>query len=138
MARRTERHWVARLRERFAAPHPRIELGIGDDAAVLAAGADPWVCSVDASVQGVHFDLRYLDLEDVGYRSFQAAASDLAAMGAEPTAALSALILPRALSGEGLDRLTFGQRRASWECGCPLVGGNISRGGELSITTTVL
>ena len=106
MARRTERQWVERLREHFAVPDAGIPLGIGDDAAVLAAGSDDWVCSVDASVQGVHFDLRYLTLEDVGYRAFQAAASDLAAMGAAPVAALSALILPRIASPPTVDGRT--------------------------------
>src|SRR5690606_12854498 len=112
--------------------------GIGDDAAVLAPGSEPWVCSVDASVQGVHFDLGLVGLADVGYRSFQAAVSDLAAMGARPLAALSALVLPRALSAADIDRLTAGQAEASRETGCPVVGGNVSRGGELGITTTVL
>jgi len=134
----TERQLVERLRERFGSAAPGVELGIGDDAAVLAAGADPWVCSVDASVEGVHFDLRYLSMEDVGYRAFQAAASDLAAMGAAPVAALSALILPRGLSQAGIDQLTLGQRAASLDCECPIVGGNLSRGRELSVTTTVL
>jgi thiamine-monophosphate kinase len=138
MAGLTERQLVELLRERFSSAARGVELGIGDDAAVLAAGTDAWVCSVDASVQGVHFDLGYLSLEDVGYRAFQAAASDLAAMGAAPVAALSALILPRGLSQAGIDQLTLGQRAASLECECPIVGGNLSRGGELSITTTVL
>lgn len=138
MARRTERQWVERLRERFAAGSRRVALGIGDDAAILSASAEASVCSVDASVQGVHFDLGWLSLEDVGYRSFQAAVSDLAAMGAVPVAALSALILPRELPPDGLDQLTLGQRAASLECDCPIVGGNLSRGRELSITTTVL
>jgi thiamine-monophosphate kinase len=138
MARRTERQWVERLRERFAAASPGVQLGIGDDAAVLAANSEPWVCSVDASVQGVHFDLRYLSLEDVGYRAFQAAASDLAAMGAAPVAALSALVLPPDLSAAGLDALTLGQHAASQECQCPVVGGNLSKGKELSLTTTVI
>ncbi|HEU4579309.1 MAG TPA: thiamine-phosphate kinase [Polyangiaceae bacterium] len=138
MARRTERQWVERLRERFAAGSRGVALGIGDDAAILAPSAEASVCSVDASVQGVHFDSSWLSLEDVGYRSFQAAVSDLAAMGALPVAALSALILPRDLPAEGIDQLTLGQRVASVECACPIVGGNLSRGRELSITTTVL
>jgi thiamine-monophosphate kinase len=138
MTRRTERQWVQRLRERFATADPGVALGIGDDAAILAASPEGWAWSVDASVQGVHFDLRYLSLEDIGYRAFQAAASDLAAMGAAPVAALSALILPPELSPAGLDRLTLGQRAASRECECPIVGGNLSRGGELSLTTSVL
>lgn len=138
MAKRSERQWVERLRERFATTAPGVRLAIGDDAAVLAGRGDDWVCSVDASVEGVHFDRRFLGLRDVGYRSFQAAASDLAAMGAAPVAALSALILPAGLPAADLDELTLGQREASLECQCPLVGGNIARGTELSVTTTVL
>jgi thiamine-monophosphate kinase len=138
MAALNERRLVALLDARFRTDAPGVSLGIGDDAAVLAAGSEPWVCSVDASVQGVHFDLRFVGLEDVGYRSFQAAVSDLAAMGARPLAALSALILPRSLSPTDIDRLTAGQAEASREAGCPIVGGNVSRGSELSVTTTVL
>ncbi len=143
MAALSERQLVRRLGERFGSASVGIQLGIGDDAAVLSASAAApagasWVASVDASVQGVHFDLRYVTLEDVGYRAFQAAASDLAAMGAAPVGALSALVLPRGMSTAAVDELTIGQQAASVECGCPIVGGNISRGGELSITTTVL
>jgi thiamine-monophosphate kinase len=138
MAALTERALVALLAQRFASPASGVELGIGDDAAVLAPSLEPWVCSVDASVDGVHFDLRYLTYEDVGYRSFQAAVSDLGAMGARPTAALSALILPRHMRAAAIDQLTEGQAQASRETGCPIVGGNISRGTELSVTTTVL
>lgn len=138
MAGLNERQLVALLDARFRADAPGVSLGIGDDAAVLAPGSEPWVCSVDASVQGVHFDLGFVALEDVGYRSFHAAASDLAAMGARPRAALSALILPRSLSSADIERLTVGQAEASRETACPIVGGNVSRGGELSVTTTVL
>jgi thiamine-monophosphate kinase len=138
MSALTERALVSLLAQRFAAAAPGIELGIGDDAAVLAPSAEPCVCSVDASVEGVHFDRAYLELEDVGYRSFQAAVSDLAAMGAVPAAALSALVLPRVLSKQAIDRLASGQAQASRDTSCPIIGGNISRGTELSVTTTVL
>jgi thiamine-monophosphate kinase len=138
MAGLTERQLVLLLRERFRVSSGAPELGIGDDAAILAGQGGAWACSVDASVQGVHFDLAYLGLEDVGYRAFQAAVSDLAAMGAQPVAALSALILPRALSRADIDRLTRGQAQASLDTQCPIVGGNVARGRELSITTTVL
>jgi len=138
MAALNERRLVALLDERFRTDAAGVSLGIGDDAAVLEPGSEPWVCSVDASVQGVHFDRGFVGLEDIGYRSFQAAISDLAAMGARPRAALSALILPRSLSAADIDRLTAGQAEASRDTGCPIVGGNVSRGAELSVTTTVL
>ncbi|HTV18268.1 MAG TPA: AIR synthase related protein, partial [Polyangiaceae bacterium] len=124
----SERELISLLGERFAWPSADVRLGIGDDAAVLATQHEPLVVSVDASVEGVHFDLEYLTAEDVGYRSFQAAVSDLAAMGAHPVAALSALVLPRQLSSEAIDQLTLGQAQASRETGCPVVGGNVARG----------
>src|SRR5204862_6770710 len=71
-------------------------------------------------------------------RAFQAAASDLAAMGARPLAALSALELPKGFSKRELARLTTGQALAARECGAPVVGGNVARARRLAITTTLL
>jgi thiamine-monophosphate kinase len=59
-------------------------------------------------------------------------------MGARPVAALSSLILPSRFAGRRLLELVQGQAEASRELACPIVGGNVSRGGELSVTTTVL
>jgi thiamine-monophosphate kinase len=113
-------------------------LGIGDDAAVLKpiAGRTAW--TVDTSVEGVHFDRRWLTPADIGARSFHAAVSDLAAMGARPVAALSSLIVPRGFAERELLELARGQAEASRQLGCSVVGGNLFRGGELSVTTTAL
>lgn len=130
---------VELFRRAFASPKASgIELGIGDDAAVLAPGRDKLVWTVDASVEGTHFERAWLELEDIGFRAFQAAVSDLAAMGARPLAALSALTLPRGFSARELARLTAGQAQAARSCRCPVVGGNVARGRELTLTTTVL
>ncbi len=111
---------------------------IGDDAAVLAGGDRRLVLSVDAQVQGVHFRPELLGWDDVGFRSLTAALSDLAAMGAGPRAALLALVLPDAFPDEQLYRLIDGVAEASDLYGSPVVGGNLSRGGEVSVTTTVV
>ena len=92
----------------------------------------------NASVEGTHFERSLLALEDVGYRSFQAAASDLAAMAARPLAALSALTLPPGFSPEELAQLTRGQAAAARSCRCPIVGGNVARSEKLTLTTSVL
>jgi thiamine-monophosphate kinase len=115
-----------------------IEVGIGDDAAVLRAGRERLVVTVDDQVEGVHFDLRWLTSEDVGYRSLQAAASDVAAMGAAPLAAVANLRVPKRFPEAQLIELARGQAQAAKQLGCPLVGGNIARGNELSVTTTVI
>jgi thiamine-monophosphate kinase len=115
-----------------------VEQGIGDDAAVLRLGRERLVVTVDDQVEGVHFDLRWLSLDDVGYRSLQAATSDLAAMAAEPVAALASLHVPAELPAASLRQLARGQARAAAELRCPVVGGNVTRGPVLSISTSVL
>jgi thiamine-monophosphate kinase len=130
---------VALFQRYFAAPRSRgLALGIGDDAALIAGPRGLLVASVDASVEGTHFRRALVPLEDIGFRSFQAAVSDLGAMGARPLAALSALTLPKGFSERELERLAGGQAEAARGTRCPIVGGNVARGRELSITTTVL
>jgi len=131
---------IAQLRTAFASSQPvaGILLGIGDDAAVLARPAHNLVLSVDAAVDGVHFRADLADWATIGARAFCAALSDLAAMGAQPRAALSALILPESFADAELAELGRGQAEAAARHGCPVVGGNLARGTQLSITTTVI
>jgi thiamine-monophosphate kinase len=129
---------IAEIARRLALPSADIVLGIGDDAAVLAPSAHPQVWSVDAQVEGAHFRREWLALEDVGYRAFVAALSDLAAMAARPRSALVALCLPPALSDAELYAIVDGIAAAAREYGCPVSGGNLAAGRELSITTSVL
>jgi thiamine-monophosphate kinase len=119
-------------------PRGLIKLGIGDDAAVLAAGNADWIWTVDSSVQDVHFRFGWLTEADIGWKSFQAAVSDLAAMGASPVGALSALELPKSFSDRALNRLLDGQKQASKQLNCPVIGGNLAAASALAITTTVL
>jgi len=130
---------IAQLARELSAPHAKaVELGIGDDAAVLRVGKERVVVSVDDQVEGVHFDLRWLSPSDVGYRALQAAASDLAAMGAAPLGAVASLHVPPGFAAAKLRELARGQADAARQLGCPVVGGNVTRGTVLSVTTTVL
>jgi len=116
----------------------RTIVGIGDDAAVLSPSTSPLVWTIDAQVEGVHFRRDFMSLEDVGYRATMAAVSDLGAMGASPLGILAALVLPADFSDEDLRALLEGQAQAAREVSTPIVGGNLARGSEISITTTVL
>lgn len=114
-----------------------IELGIGDDAAVLRAdGALVW--TIDAQVEGVHFRRDLLADEDLGFRATIAAVSDVLAMGAAPLAALAAWTLPDGIDERVVDAIAEGQRAACAALGCPIVGGNLARGPAVSLTTTAL
>lgn len=140
MKRRGEFERVAHLAATFGAVGalPGIPVAIGDDAAVLAPSTSPLVWTIDAQVEGTHFRRDWLSWADVGWRSFMAAASDLAAMGAVPLAALSALALSNDVDDDAFDALASGQAAASSRVAAPIVGGNLARATETSVTTTLL
>lgn len=115
---------------------PGGEVWIGDDAAVLAGGtATPTLLTTDLVVDGVHFDLRLCSIEDVGYKAMMVTASDLAAMGASPDRALASIVAP---PGTQLDQLAAGLAAASAECGCVIVGGDLSGGPVVVVSVAVL
>jgi thiamine-monophosphate kinase len=128
---------LAKLLGRAAAG---VEVGIGDDAAVLAAGADGsrLVWTIDEQVEGTHFRRDLLSWQDVGYRSLMAATSDIAAMGARPLGALAAVVLPEDVRDEDLAQIARGQADAAVAIATPIIGGNLARGPVVSLATTVL
>ncbi|HMI91193.1 MAG TPA: thiamine-phosphate kinase [Polyangiales bacterium] len=132
---------IAEIRKRFAIADVNADgvvIGIGDDAAVLAPSASAQVLSVDAQVDGVHFRQDLLAAPEIGQRALSAALSDLAAMGASPRAALLALVVPVELSDATLYAIADGVAEAANRYGCPIIGGNLARGAQLSLTTTVI
>src|SRR3954469_5440657 len=84
---------IAGLEALFRHSSTKVLLGIGDDAAIVKPNGR-WVWTVDTAVEHVHFERAWLSLADLGWRSFQAAASDVSAMGGAPWAALSSIVFP--------------------------------------------
>jgi thiamine-monophosphate kinase len=134
----TEHQRLARIRALFARSSPAISLGIGDDCAVLAASPRARVWTVDAAIEHVHFERGLMRDDEIGYRALMAAASDIAAMGAQATGILCALALPAHFGDAELDTLLAGFAAAADALSCPVVGGNLARATELSITTSVI
>lgn len=128
---------IARIAAILGSAPPGVELGIGDDAAVLAPSSERTVVTVDAVIEDVHFRRDWMSFEDVGYRATVAAASDVLAMGARPTGAVAAWTIPSDLSESDLDAIARGQREAADALGMAVIGGNLTSGRALSITTTV-
>ncbi len=122
-----------------AGPLRGVVLGIGDDAALLRlrAGED-LAASTDAFVEGVHFRFVSETPRAIGSRALAAALSDLAAMGARPIGVLAALAAPPTLSVACAEGITRGllDGAARWQA--PLVGGNVARARQTSLTLTVL
>ncbi len=117
---------------RVPSPH-----GPGDDAALLAAPKGTVVVTTDAVVEGVHFTRRTFRFADVGHKALAVNLSDVAAMGARPTWALCALQLPEDVSTADLQQLSAGMAALATAHGVRLIGGNLTRGLQLSVTMTV-
>jgi thiamine-monophosphate kinase len=115
-----------------------VVLGVGDDAAVLRPPAgEELVVTVDAVVEGVHFDRRFAP-EDVGWKALAVNLSDLAAMGARPLWALCALATPRGVAPARLAAVGRGLAACARAYGAALVGGNVTRARDLSLTVTLI
>ncbi len=112
--------------------------GIGDDAAVLAVPqGEQLVASTDASVENVHFKRGWMTPREIGARAATAALSDLAAMGARPLGLLLALGLPEGWQADA-EAIADGVGATASALSCPIVGGNVTRSSELTLTVTVL
>lgn len=129
---------MERFARAFALPSKHVLLGIGDDAAVLAASGGPLVWTIDDSVEGVHFDRAWMDLGQAAARAFEAALSDLAAMGARPLAALSSLQVSTRATPLELERVRRAQARCARRAACPIIGGNVTRARCWRFSTTLL
>lgn len=112
---------------------PEVQVGPGDDAAVLSDG---WVVSTDMSVEDVHFRRAWLSDEEIGYRAAAGALSDLAAMAATPVCVLVSCAAPPAVDVEAVNA---GIREVAASVGASVVGGDLSRSpGPLVIDVVVL
>lgn len=114
---------------------PAVVLGPGDDAAILRVPAGTEVvASIDTLVAERHFPATALP-QQIGYRALMVAASDLAAMAAEPGYATVALTLDTP-DREWVCDLAAGIAEAAEVIGLPVVGGNLARG-PLALTISV-
>ena len=136
----TERDLIARIRGHLPAAPPWLLVGIGDDAAVVEPERNrAEVFSVDALVEGVHFDRAFVPPDAIGHRALAVNLSDLAAMGATPRLALLSLALPPALRLTDFDAMIGGFAALAARHRLHVVGGNLTRSpGPLMLDVTVV
>jgi thiamine-monophosphate kinase len=118
---------------------PGVELGVGDDAAVLVpAPGRKLVVTTDVVVQGHHFTAALSEPEDWGWKAVAVNCSDLAAMGGQARWLVVALTVPERTPVEELDRVYAGMGQACRAFGVSLVGGDVSAGPVLTLAVTAL
>lgn len=128
---------LARIRERLPPGGPRLRLGSGDDAAVTVPGGAT-ATSVDAVVDGVHFQRGQASPRQIGHKALAAALSDLAAMGAEAGEAYAVLGVPPDLGEAECVELLDGMADLAAATGTSLAGGDLTRAAELFLALTVV
>lgn len=132
-----EQAWISRIASVLKPPPPSLVRGIGDDAAVAAARGFA-VTSVDASVDGVHFDRALFSPAQIGYKAAASALSDLAAMGVAAGEIYVALGIPADFPDREFDELRDGIIAAAEAAGAVLAGGDLSSAHELWLAVTVV
>ncbi len=131
---------IEALARRFGAGPAEVVLGIGDDCAALdLGGPDYLLWTMDTLVEGVHFDLAYFTLEQLGRRSLAVNLSDLAAMGGSPRYALLSLGWPPGRDITGALEVGQGLAQAARELGVAVIGGDtIASPAGVMVTVSLL
>ncbi len=128
---------IERIASRVAIAQPSTIKGIGDDAAVIDPQGLHQVVTTDMLVEGIHFDLGYVPLKHLGYKSIVVNLSDVYAMNAQPRQVLVALAISNRFPVEAIDELYEGMLLACGQYGVDLVGGDTcasNKGLVISIT----
>jgi thiamine-monophosphate kinase len=99
-------------------------IGIGDDAAILEPSEKRIVVTTDLLTEGVHFNLMYVPLKHLGYKSVIVNLSDVVAMNAFPTQITVSLALSSKFSVEAVEEIYEGIYLACEKYGVDLVGGD--------------
>lgn len=98
--------------------------GVGDDAAVLDFGDKKTVLTTDLLIEGVHFDLSYMPLKHLGYKSVMVNLSDVYAMNAKASQITVSIAVSNRFPLEALEELYAGISTACNAFGVDLVGGD--------------
>jgi thiamine-monophosphate kinase len=93
-------------------------------AAVIDSFGKQMVVSTDMLVEGVHFDLMYMPLKHLGYKSVIVNLSDIYAMNAQPTQITVSIAISNRFSVEALDEFYEGIHFACKKYGVDLIGGD--------------
>lgn len=113
--------------------------GVGDDAAILDYGNKQIVVSTDLLTEGIHFNLMYVPLKHLGYKSVIVNLSDICAMNASPKQITVSIAVSGKFSVEAIDDLYSGIHLACEKYGVDLIGGDTTSSMTgLTICITVL
>ena len=113
--------------------------GVGDDCAVMHYGDKETLVSTDMLMEGGHFDLTYVDMKHLGYKSAMVNISDIFAMGGTPRQMTVSIALSKRFKVEDIEDFYEGLRMACDKWNVDIVGGDTTSSlTGLAISITVL
>ena len=115
---------IDHLTKNFKMNHKSTIKGVGDDAAVLDFKDNKIVVTTDLLVEGVHFDLSYMPLKHLGYKSVVVNLSDVCAMNATPTQITVSIAVSNRFPLEALEELYAGIETAASIYNIDVIGGD--------------
>ena len=115
---------IDRLTEDIKPQNESTKYGVGDDCAVLHYPDSEVLVTTDMLMEGVHFDLTYIDLQHLGWKSAMVNISDIFAMNGTPRQMTVSLALSKRFTVENVEQFYSGLRMACDKWGVDVVGGD--------------
>ncbi len=115
---------IKHLTQHFSINNKRTVKGVGDDAAVLDATEKQTLLTTDLLIEGIHFDLSYMPLKHLGYKSVMVNLSDVYAMNGTAEQITVSIAVSNRFSLEAVEELYAGIQLACETYGIDLIGGD--------------
>jgi len=128
---------IAALARIFGSPQRGVDIGIGDDAAVVKT-SERTAITTDVAVEGTHFNTAWSSAFDIGRKITAANLADVYAMGGSPRYLVAAVTLTGQETFEWIEELAEGIAHEASSCGAYVVGGDLAKGPCISISITAI
>ena len=115
---------IDRLTKDIEIKNESTKYGVGDDCAVLSYPDKQVLITTDLLMEGIHFDLTYIDLKHLGYKSAMVNISDIFAMNGTPRQITVSLALSKRFTVEDVEALYEGIRLACNKWQVDIIGGD--------------
>ena len=130
---------IERLRDLFHTSfQTQVQVGIGDDAAVIKSSNNKLVATVDMAVEDIHFNKRWSSPFQIGAKLTTANLADIFAMGAVPKYLLVAAGISEVNNSEIVAELAKGIRSVADRFEVTVIGGDLSKSEKMSLSITAL
>lgn len=117
---------------------PEVELGPGDDAAVVRLPSPRLVVTTDTLIERHDFLAHTTTPRWIGQKAAVQNIADVAAMGARPLALVVSISAPAGLPAAVFEELTIGLTARAEADGASIVGGDLGRADQLTVTVTAM